>query len=123
MATVLLVEDTASERQLMTQYLQEAGHLIVDASNGTEALQKLESTTPAVIVTDVVMPGMSGLELCRNLKKNPSTKDIPIVACSSKDQDLDKMWAMKQGVNVYVTKPYSKEDIVNAVSSLIGQAA
>ncbi len=123
MATILLVEDTASERQLMTQYLQEAGHLIIDASNGTEALNKLESTTPAVIVTDVVMPGMSGLELCRNLRKNPSTKDIPIVACSSKNQDLDKMWAMKQGVNIYITKPYTKEDIVNAVTSLIGQTA
>ncbi|NJM56799.1 MAG: response regulator [Synechococcales cyanobacterium RU_4_20] len=120
MATILLVEDTASERQLMTQYLQEAGHLIIDASNGTEALQKLESNKPDVIVTDVVMPGMSGLELCRNLKKNPATKDLPIVACSSKDQDLDKMWALKQGIDVYITKPYSKADIVNAVSSVTG---
>lgn len=120
MATILLVEDTASERQLMTQYLQEAGHLIIDASNGTEALQKLESSKPDVIVTDVVMPGMSGLELCRNLKKNPATKDLPIVACSSKDQDLDKMWALKQGIDVYITKPYSKADIVNAVSSVMG---
>ena len=120
MATILLVEDTASERQLMMQYLQEAGHLIIDAGNGTEALEKLQSAKPDVVVTDVVMPGMSGLELCRNLKKNPSTKDLPVIACSSKDQDLDKMWALKQGIDVYVTKPYSKEEILSAVASAIG---
>ncbi len=120
MATILLVEDTASERELMMGYLQDAGHLIIDASNGAEALQKLESATPDVVVTDLVMPGMSGLELCRNLKKNPKTETLPVIACTSKNQELDRLWGMKQGIKIYITKPYSKEEIVNAVTSVVG---
>lgn len=120
MATILLVEDTASERELMAGYLKEAGHLVIDASNGNEALQKLESAEPDLVVTDLVMPGMSGLELCRNLKKNPKTKALPVIACTSKDQELDRLWGMKQGIKIYITKPYSKEDIVNAVTSVVG---
>ena len=120
MATILLVEDTASERELMTGYLQEAGHLVIDASNGNEALQKLESTDPDLVVTDLVMPGMSGLELCRNLKKNPKTEALPVIACTSKNQELDRLWGMKQGIKIYITKPYSKEEIVNAVTSVVG---
>jgi two-component system, chemotaxis family, response regulator PixH len=120
MATILLVEDTASERELMTGYLKEAGHLVIDACNGTEALKKLESTTPDLVVTDLVMPGMSGLELCRNLKKDPKTESLPVIACTSKDQELDRLWGMKQGIKIYITKPYSKEEIVNAVTSVVG---
>jgi twitching motility two-component system response regulator PilH len=64
------------------------------------------------------MPGMSGLELCRNLKKNPATQKLPIVVCSSKSQDLDRMWAMKQGADAYVTKPFTKEDLIKAIKSV-----
>jgi twitching motility two-component system response regulator PilH len=64
------------------------------------------------------MPGMSGLELCRSLKKNPATQKLPIVVCTSKNQDLDRMWAMKQGADAYVVKPFSKEDLIKAVRSV-----
>ncbi len=65
------------------------------------------------------MPEMSGLELCRSLKKNPNTKDLPIIACTSKDQEIDKMWGKRQGVDVYVTKPYTEQEILNAIKSVI----
>lgn len=65
------------------------------------------------------MPDMSGLELCRNLKKNPNTKDLPIIACTSKNQDIDKMWGLKQGIDVYLTKPYTQEEIITAIKSVI----
>ncbi len=120
MATILLVEDTASMRELLTQYLQEAGHLIIEARNGQEALKKMEVTTPDLVITDIVMPGMSGLELCRHLRKNPTTQTLPVVACTSKNQDLDRLWGMKQGIDVYITKPFKREDIVQAVASTLG---
>lgn len=120
MATILLVEDTASERELMSGYLQEAGHLVIDASNGNEALQKLESAEADLVLTDLVMPGMSGLELCRTLKKNPKTEALPVIACTSKNQELDRLWGMKQGIKIYITKPYSKEEIINAITSVVG---
>ena len=118
MTTVLVVEDTASEHDLIVSYLVEGGYTVISASNGQEALKKIEGKKIDIVVTDLVMPGMSGLELCRSLKKNIETKDVPIVACTSKNQELDKLWGMKQGIDVYITKPFSREDILRAVRSV-----
>ena len=118
MTTILVVEDTASEQDLITSYLTEGGYTVITATNGQDALKEIENCKPDVVITDLVMPGMSGLELCRSLKKNAETKDVPIVACTSKNQELDKLWGMKQGVNVYITKPFTREDILRAVRSV-----
>jgi len=120
MALVMVVEDTASERELICGYLQSAGYQTIAAENGKQALTKLEAQIPDVIITDLVMPDMSGLELCRNIKKNASANKVPIIACTSKSSDLDKLWGLKQGINIYLTKPFSREDILEAVRSLAG---
>jgi two-component system, chemotaxis family, response regulator PixH len=118
MVTILVVEDTPSEQELITTCLHESGYIAICANNGQEALQKIEAKKPDVVITDLVMPGMSGLELCRSLKKNPDTKDIPVVACTSKNQELDKLWGMKQGIDVYLTKPFTCEEILRAIRSV-----
>jgi twitching motility two-component system response regulator PilH len=118
MPTVLVVEDTFSEMELICSYLREGGYNVITTSDAKDALTKAEQQKPDVVVTDVVMPGMSGLELCRSLKKNPATQKLPIVVCTSKNQDLDRMWAMKQGADAYVTKPFNKEDLIKAVKSV-----
>lgn len=117
MITILVVEDTPSERELICEYLRQGGYSVVSANNGSEGLSKFVETSPNVVITDLVMPGMSGLELCRAVKKSPNNK-VPVIACTSKDQELDRLWGMKQGVDVYLTKPFSKEDILQAVRSL-----
>jgi two-component system, chemotaxis family, response regulator PixH len=66
----------------------------------------------------VVMPGMSGFELCRSLRKNPETASIPVIFCTSKNQDIDRLWGMKQGANAYITKPFTREDLIQTVASL-----
>jgi len=118
MTTVLVVEDTLSEQELIANYLRDVGYTVIAASNGQEALSKIVGKNLDVVLTDLVMPGMSGLELCRSLKKDPATKDVPIIACTSKNQELDKLWGMKQGINVYLTKPFTREDILRAVRSV-----
>lgn len=117
MITVLVVEDTPSERELICDYLRQGGYNVVSASDGKEGLEKFEKINPNVVITDLVMPGMSGLELCRAIKKIAQTK-VPVIACTSKNQELDRLWGMKQGVDVYLTKPFTKEEIVQAVRSL-----
>ncbi len=117
MITVLVVEDTPSERELICEYLRQGGYAVVSAADGAEGLEKFEKTKPNVVITDLVMPGMSGLELCRAIKKAATTK-VPVIACTSKNQELDRLWGMKQGVDVYLTKPFTKDDIVQAVRSL-----
>ena len=98
MITVLVVEDTNSERELICDYLRQGGYEVVSAVNGTEGLEKFTKINPNVVITDLVMPGMSGLEMCRAIKKVATTK-VPIIACTSKSQELDRLWGMKQGVD------------------------
>jgi twitching motility two-component system response regulator PilH len=118
MLKVLVVEDTPSEMQLMTMYLKDNGYQVVTANNAKDGLDLVTKEKPDVVITDVVMEGMNGFEFCRTLKKNPDTEKIPVIACTSRNQDLDKLWGKKQGVNAYVTKPYSQEDIIGAVKSV-----
>lgn len=119
MTTILVVDDSPSEVQLISNFLTESGYQVISANNAKIALEKIEQNHPDLIVTDVVMPDMNGFEFCRSVKKNPDTQKIPIVICSSKNQELDKLWGMKQGADVYITKPFTKEDIIKAVKSVI----
>ena len=118
--TVLIVEDTPSELELLSHYLTESGYLVIEAVSAKEALDKVAEQKPDVVVTDVVMPGMSGFALCRALKRHPTTEDVPIIICTSKDQDIDRLWGMKQGADLYITKPFTREQLVHAVQSVGG---
>ncbi|MFM7424827.1 MAG: response regulator transcription factor [Elainella sp.] len=119
MSTVLIVEDTPSERELLTHYLQQGGYRVIDAGSATEAFSKALAQIPDVIITDIVMPGMSGFELCRSLKRHPKTENVPILVCSSKDQAIDRIWGLKQGAALYITKPFTREQLIHAVQSLL----
>ncbi|WP_309730759.1 response regulator [Chamaesiphon sp. OTE_75_metabat_556] len=118
MVKILVVEDTPSEMKLMTLYLKDNGYQVISTDNAKDGLAMVDKEKPDLVITDVVMEGMNGFEFCRTLKKNPETEKIPVIACTSRSQDLDKIWGKKQGVDVYVTKPYSQEDIINAVKSV-----
>jgi two-component system, chemotaxis family, response regulator PixH len=120
MGTILLVEDTPSEMELISHYLRESGYHVIAAQTAKEAMTKAVEQKPDAIVTDVVMPGMSGFELCRSLKKHPVTEKVPIVICSSKNLEIDRLWGMKQGADAYITKPFTREQLVRAVKSVTG---
>lgn len=117
MRTILVVDDSPAELELMCRYLKEAGYLVVSTNNAKDAMTKAETQKPDLVVTDVVMPEMSGFELCRSLKKNEATQELPVLICTSKNQDLDKLWGRKQGADAYVTKPYTREDFLKAVQT------
>jgi len=118
MSTVLVVEDTLSEMELLSHYLREGGYTVVGALSAKEALDKVIELKPDIIITDVVMPGMSGFELCRNLKKHPETAKVPVIICSSKSQEIDRLWGMRQGADIYITKPFTREELIRAVQSV-----
>ncbi|NJN29469.1 MAG: response regulator [Synechococcales cyanobacterium RM1_1_8] len=105
--------------ELISHYLREGGFLVSNAINAKDAMSRIQESLPDLIVTDVVMPGMSGFELCRSLKRNAATATIPIVICSSKDQEIDRLWALKQGAAVYVTKPFTRQQLLDVVQSIL----
>jgi two-component system, chemotaxis family, response regulator PixH len=117
--TILIVEDSPSELELMSHYLKESGYNVIKAAGAKDALEKAYLQKPDAIITDVVMPGMSGFELCRSLKKSPITEKVPIVVCSSKNQEIDRLWAMKQGADFYITKPYTREQLLRAIKKVV----
>jgi two-component system, chemotaxis family, response regulator PixH len=119
MKTVLVVDDLQAQLNLISGYLQQEGFKVVTAENGDEALAKASAQSPDLVITDLVMPKMSGLEFCRALKKNPETANIPVIACTTKDRDIDKKWAKKQGVVAYLVKPFTKEEMINAVKNSV----
>ena len=119
MKTILVVDDLKAQLNLITGYLEQEGFQVVTAENGSEALAKATAENPDLVITDLVMPEMSGLEFCRKLKKNPQTASIPVIACTTKDRDMDKKWAKKQGVVAYLVKPFTQEEIVSAVKNSV----
>ena len=119
MTTILLVEDTMTEAAIIGGTLRKEGFEIIQATSSEEAKVKLTQLKPALIVLDVVLPGESGFELCRELKEHANTASIPVVMCSTKNSEMDKFWGMKQGAAAYLTKPINPEDLVRTVKLLI----
>ncbi|MGD1896193.1 MAG: PleD family two-component system response regulator [Phormidesmis sp.] len=112
---ILLVDDMESERLLLSHYLEAGGYTVTLAKDGNDGLEKVVADRPDAIVTDLVMPDLTGLEFCRRLKKNPQTADIPVIACTNKDRKMDQSWAKKQGVIAYVVKPCTAQQLCDAV--------
>ena len=112
---ILVVDDSDTERALMTTSLQRDGYTVITANNGEDALAQLEQQTPDLMLLDVVMPGINGYQLCRSLRRNPRFAKLPIVLVTSKDQDTDRAWGLKQGATEYITKPFSPTDLLATV--------
>ncbi len=118
MTTVLLVEDSLTETQVITSYLKQAGIAVICARSGEEAQIKLQSQTPDLVILDVILPGQSGFELCRELKTNSNTQHIPVVMCSTKGTEADKLWGSMLGANAYISKPVDQQQLIQIIQKL-----
>lgn len=114
--TILMVDDSPTELKNMMTALGNRGYTVMTATDGDEALQKIASMRPDVVLLDVVMPKKNGFQVCRQIKTGADTKDIKVVLVTSKDQDSDRFWGMKQGADGYLTKPYKPEELVDLVN-------
>jgi twitching motility two-component system response regulator PilH len=116
---ILVVDDSQTIRALYTELLTQSGFEIRSARDGIEAWEKVERYSPDLILMDIVMPRMNGYELCRKLRETPTTQDIPIIMVSSKDQEFDRYWGLKQGANAYITRPCRPDELVRTVNELL----
>lgn len=119
MSRVLVVEDSVAQREMITDLLRGSGLDVTVASDGVEALELMQAKAPDLIVLDIVMPRMNGYEFCRRIKADPTTQNVPVVMCSSKGEEFDRYWGMKQGADAYIAKPFQPTELVGTVKQLL----
>ena len=112
---ILVVDDSKTELVFLTDLLQKNGFAVKTAENADDAMRRLEEEHPDLILMDVVMPGQNGFQLTRIITRDPQYADVPIIMCTSKGQETDKVWGMRQGARAYVTKPVDAEELVSKI--------
>jgi twitching motility two-component system response regulator PilH len=119
MSRVLVIEDSVTQREMIANLLRGSGLTVIEATDGVEALDKIQGNPPDLVVLDIVMPRMNGYEVCRRLKADPKTQNVPVVMCSSKGEEFDRYWGMKQGADAYVAKPFQPTELVGTVKQML----
>ena len=117
--TILVVEDSPTYLRQITQMLQKNGYETISAIDGEEALKKAIEKHPDLIVLDIILPKKNGFQVCRQLKTSPDSKDIKIIMLTSKSQDSDRFWGLKQGADEYLTKPLDDDQLITNVTELL----
>jgi len=112
---ILVVEDSPTQLKITVSALRDPRYSIVTAMDGEEALRKVFSDQPDLVVLDVVMPKMDGFQVCRKMKSSSETQQIPVIILTNKKQKADEFWGKKQGADIYLTKPLNEEELRSAV--------
>ena len=113
---VLVVDDSPTGRQAATNLLQKGGYHVTTAVDGEDALEKIAAAPPPVVVLDIVLPKINGYQVLRHLKSSEATRGIKVILVSSKSQESDRFWGLKQGADDYIAKPYQDATLLNAVA-------
>lgn len=123
MAVVLIVDDSPTEVHVMRGWLEKDGHTVLSAADGDEGIRVAHERRPDLIFMDVVMPGLNGFQATRTLARDPGTSDIPVIIVTTKNQETDRIWALRQGAVDYLVKPVSEGDLVAKVTQWLNASA
>ncbi|SRR6266849_3010526 len=115
---ILVVDDSPTELHVLREMLAKNGFTVATANSGEEAIEKLKTQRPDLVLMDVVMPGMSGFEATRSISKNPATASIPVIICTTKGQETDKAWGLRQGAKDYIVKPIVENVLLEKIRAL-----
>ncbi|MFZ5502709.1 MAG: response regulator [Pseudomonadota bacterium] len=115
---VLVVDDSATERHILSEILIKQGFEVTFAENGEAGVARAKNDKPDLVIMDVVMPGMNGFQATRAITKDPETEHIPVIICTTKDQETDKVWGKRQGAKDYVTKPINAAELLAKIGAL-----
>lgn len=115
---ILIVDDSPTERYFLTDILVKKGYSVSTAESGEEALLKVKADKPQLILMDVVMPGQNGFQVTRSIARDPETQDVPIIICTSKGQETDRIWGLRQGARDYIVKPVNPAELLSKIAAL-----
>ena len=114
---ILLVDDSKTELHVLSELLTKKGYKVRTAENGEEALKRLQEEKPDLILMDVVMPGQNGFQLTRAITRDPEFANVPVIICTSKNQETDRVWGMRQGARDYVVKPVNPDELLAKIKA------
>ena len=123
MARILIVDDSPSQLMGIRRNVEKLGHEALTAEDGAAGVEAAKRELPDLILMDVVMPNLNGFQATRSITREPSTKHIPIVLVTTKDQDTDRVWGMRQGAKAYITKPFSESELADIIQQMLGADA
>ena len=112
---ILIVDDSPTERHFLGELLTKNGFQVLTLESGEDAVARVEELMPDLILMDVVMPGQNGFQLTRTITRDPRYADVPVIMCTSKGQETDKVWGMRQGARDYVVKPVDPGELVQKI--------
>ena len=115
---ILIVDDSPTERYFLSDILIKNGFSVSTAENGEEAMQKIKADKPQLILMDIVMPGQNGFQVTRAITRDPETQDVPVIICTSKGQETDRIWGLRQGARDYIVKPVDPQELLAKIASL-----
>lgn len=119
MARILIVDDSPSQLMGIRRIVEKLGHEALTAEDGAAGVEMAKREIPDLILMDVVMPNLNGFQATRTICREPTTKHIPIVLVTTKDQDTDRMWGMRQGAKAYLTKPFSETELSDTITKYV----
>lgn len=120
MSRILIVDDSPTEIHVLTNILTKHGHSVSSVNSAEEGIKAAKETQPDLVLMDVVMPGMNGFQATRQLSKEPETAQIPVIIVTTKDQETDRVWGLRQGAKDYVTKPVTESDLLEKIKGVLG---
>ena len=115
---ILIVDDSPTERHVLNDMLTKAGFEVVASDNGEDAILKAKTVKPDLILMDVVMPGLNGFQATRAITRDEATKHIPVIVCTSKKLETDRVWGMRQGARDYIVKPVDAKELLAKIAAL-----
>jgi twitching motility two-component system response regulator PilH len=114
---IMVVDDSPTERAYLDSLLKKKGYEVLLVESGEAAIERAKADKPDLILMDVVMPGLNGFQATRAITRDESTKHIPVIICTTKDQETDKIWGLRQGAKDYVTKPINETDLIEKIKA------
>jgi twitching motility two-component system response regulator PilH len=115
---ILIVDDSATERHVIGEMLTKKGYEVSFAEDGEKGVAQVKASKPDLVIMDVVMPGMNGFQATRAITSDPETQHIPVIICTTKDQETDKVWGVRQGAKDYVVKPVVEAELLSKIAAL-----
>ncbi len=123
MARILIVDDSPSQLMGIRRIVEKLGHDALTAEDGAAGVEAAKREIPDLILMDVVMPNLNGFQATRSITREPTTKHIPVILVTTKDQDTDRVWGMRQGAKAYITKPFSETELSELITQYLGGGA